>query len=141
MIADGNHRLQRLSGGHHVTAELAPGAETMGRDVLALGLPAAAQPFEAGVFTQRLAMRGQWLERGRMPTDDDTLLQGPVGWAGHTVSATLWFAAGAALPAARRTALVDAARELLHGHALAGTAGATAPQPGVVLLRVLAGRV
>ena len=126
---------------NHVTSELAPGAEMMGWDVLALGLPAAAQPFEAGVFTQQLEMPGQWLERGRIAADDHTLLQGPVGWAGHTVSATLWFAAGAALPLARRTALLDAARDLLHGHALARTAGATAPQTGVVLLRVLAGRV
>ena len=126
---------------NHVTAELAPGAELMGWDVLALGLPAAGQAFETGVFTQQLELPGQWLERARVAAADHRLLQGPVGWAGHTVSATLWFAAGAALPITRRTGLVDAARELLQGHALAATAGATAPQPGVVLLRVLAGRV
>ena len=124
-----------------VTAELAPGAEMMGWDVLTLGLPAAGQPFQTGVFTQQLEQPGQWLERGCLAADDHTLLHGPVGWAGHTVSATLWFAAGAAFSAARRTALLDAARGCIDGHALAATAGATAPQTTVVLVRVLAGRV
>ena len=126
---------------NRVTAELAPGAEMIGWDVLALGLPASGQPFEAGVYTQQLELPGQWLERGRIAASDHTLLQGPLGWAGCTVSATLWFAAGAAMSSARRTALVDAARACLDGHALAATAGATAPQPTVVVLRVLAARV
>lgn len=126
---------------NRVTAELAPGAEMMGWDVLALGLPAAGQPFDSGVFNQQLELPGQWLERGRIAARDTTLLHGPVGWAGHTVSATLWFAAGSALAAARRTALLEAAREVLQPHALSATAGATAPQPGVVLLRALAPRV
>jgi urease accessory protein len=124
-----------------VTAELAPGAEMIGWDVLALGLAAAGQAFERGVFSQQLMLPGQWLERGRIAADDATLLQGPLGWAGHTVSATLWFAAGAALAPARRTALVDSARALVQGHALAATAGVTAPQAGVVVLRALAARV
>ncbi len=126
---------------NRVTAELAPGAEMMGWDVLALGLAAAGQPFEGGVFHQQLELPGQWIEGGRIAASDGTLLRSAAGWAGHSVAATLWFAAGAALPAARRTALVDAAREVLQCHALAATAGATAPQPGVVVLRVLAGRV
>jgi urease accessory protein len=126
---------------NRVTAELAPGAEMLGWDVLALGLAAAGQPFERGVFSQHLELPGQWIEGGRIAADDTTLLQGPVGWAGHTVAATLWFAAGAPLTPARRTALVEAAREVLQGHALAATAGVTAPQAGVVVLRVLAARV
>jgi urease accessory protein len=126
---------------NRVTAELAPGAEMLGWDVLALGLAAAGQPFERGVFSQHLELPGQWLEGGRIAADDTTLLQGPVGWAGHTVAATLWFAAGTALTPARRTALVEAAREVQQGHALAATAGVTAPQAGVVVLRVLAARV
>ncbi len=126
---------------NRVTAELAPGAEMLGWDVLALGLPAAGQPFERGVFSQHLELPGRWIEGGRIAADDPTLLQGPVGWAGHTVAATLWFAAGAPLAPARRTALVEAARALLPGHALTATAGVTAPQAGVVVLRVLAARV
>ncbi|RVU47442.1 urease accessory protein UreD [Rubrivivax rivuli] len=126
---------------NRVTAELAPGAEMLGWDVLALGLAAAGQPFERGVFSQHLELPGQWIEGGRIAAEDATLLQGPVGWAGHTVAATLWFAAGAPLAPARRAALVEAARELLPSHTLAATAGVTAPQAGVVVLRVLAARV
>ena len=126
---------------NRVTAELAPGSEMIGWDVLALGLAAAGQPFAGGVFSQHLELPGQWVEGGRIAADDATLLQGPLGWAGHTVCATLWFAAGAALATARRSALVEAAREVLQGHALAATAGVTSPQAGVVVLRVLAARV
>ena len=50
-------------------------------------------------------------------------------------------AAGAALPPARRQALLDAARAAIDGHELAATAGVTAPQPAVLVLRLLAPRV
>jgi len=122
-------------------AHLAPGAEMMGWDVLTLGLQAANQPFEAGWYRQHLEVPGMWLERGRIAAQDAALLRGPLGWAGHTVLATLWFAAGSALAAPRREALLEAARELAAGHELAATAGATSPQTAVVVLRVLAHRV
>jgi urease accessory protein len=53
----------------------------------------------------------------------------------------VWFAAGTALADDRRESLLDVAREIAGAHALAATAGATAPQPDVVTLRVLAPRV
>jgi urease accessory protein len=124
-----------------VRAELAPGAEMMGWDVLALGLPAAQQPFVAGRYGQRLELPGVWLERARIAAADTALLHGPLGWAGHGVLATLWFAAGTALTAARRDAMLDAARAATTADALAATAGVTAPQSRVVVLRVLAARV
>lgn len=113
----------------------------MGWDVLVLGLAAAGRPFDSGCFSQRLEVPGVWLEYGRVAAGDSGLLQGAPGWAGHTVSATLWFAAGGALVPARREVLLDAARHTLQGHALAATAGVTSPQPAVVLLRVLAAHV
>lgn len=116
---------------------LAPGAEAMGWDVLALGLPAAGQAFDAGVFEQQIEWPGVWLERGRLAAEDRTLLDGPLGLAGRRVLATLWFAAGTALASPQREALLEAARAEL-GEALAG---ATSPQPGLVVLRVLADRV
>lgn len=122
---------------NRVTLDLAPGAEAIGWDVAALGLPAAGQAFDAGRFVQHLEWPGRWLERGVLAADDATLLDGPLGLAGHRVLATLWFAAGSALPVARRDALLEAARAE-GGDALAG---ATSPQPGVVVLRALAGRV
>ena len=122
-------------------AELAPGAEMLGWDVLALGLAAAGQPFVQGWYRQHLELPGVWLERGRIAADDQPLLHGPLGWAGHAVLGTLWFAAGTPLPAPQREQLLDGARAVLAGHALAGTAGVTSPQGAVVVLRVLAPRV
>ncbi len=126
---------------NHLTAELSGDGEAMGWDVLALGLPAAAQAFDAGWIRQTIELPGRWLERARIAAGDHLLLQGGPGWAGQGVLGTLWFATGATLPAARRDALLEAARETLAAHALAPRAGATSPQPGVVVLRALAPKV
>lgn len=124
-----------------VVVELDAGAEAIGWDVMALGLPASGQPFDDGSFTQHVELPGRWLERGRVAGTDAVLRHGPVGWSGHDVLGTLWFAAGTPWPAARRDALLDAARAAIAGHALEATAGVTQPQPGVLVLRVLARRV
>ena len=122
--------------------DLAPGAEMIGWDLLALGLPAAGLTFERGQFVQELVLPGAWLERGRIDGTDSRLLDSPLGWAGRRVLATMWFAAGAALSSERRDALLDAARGCVVQHAeLSAHAGATAPQDRVVVLRVLAHRV
>jgi urease accessory protein len=120
---------------------LAAGAEMIGWDVLALGLPAAGEPFDAGRFRQHLELPGVWLERGLIDATDTRLLDSPLGLAGHRALATLWFAAGSPLAAARRDQLLDAAREQAQGHPLARFAGATAPHAEIVVLRVLAPRV
>jgi urease accessory protein len=120
---------------------LAPDAEMIGWDLTALGLPASGQPFVAGRFTQSIELADRWLERGSVEGDRPALLDSPLGWAGHRVLGTLWFAAGRALAAPRRQSLLEVAREATAGHALAATAGATAPEPGVVVVRVLAPRV
>ena len=120
---------------------LAPGAEMIGWDLLALGLPAADAAFERGCFTQHVELPGHWLERGRIDATDQRLLDSPLGWAGRRVMAMLWFGSGSAMSDARREALLDTARAQVAGHALAATAGATSPGPCVVLLRVLAPRV
>lgn len=122
-------------------AELAPGAEMIGWDVLALGLPEAGQAFESGCYTQHLELSGAWLERGRMAAEDARLLDSPLGLAGHRVIASLWFCTGTPLPEGRRDALLHAAREIAAGHLLASTCGATTPHPRVVVLRALADRV
>ena len=77
--------------------ELEPGAETIGWDVLALGLPAAGQPFERGRYRQSIELPGRWLERGTIAADDRTLLDSPLGLAGHRVMGTLWLACGHAM--------------------------------------------
>jgi urease accessory protein len=121
--------------------ELAPGAEMIGWDVLALGLPASGEAFDAGRYTQQIELPGVWLERGTVDGSDTRLLQSPLGFAGHPVLATMWFAAGKALDAARRDVLIDAAREVTAAHPLAPRAGCSAPHAEVVVVRVLAQRV
>jgi urease accessory protein len=125
--------------------DLAPGAEMMGWDCVGLGLPAAEAPFLAGDYRHRIALavcgHSRWLERARTAAADLALLDGPCGWAGRRALGTLWFAAGTPLGDDRREALLAIAREIAAGHPLAATTGATAPQPEVVVLRVLAPRI
>lgn len=128
-------------GENRMRFELAPSAETIGWDVLALGLPAAELPFVRGSFTQTIELPGRWLERGTLRADDARLLDSPLGFAGRRVLATLWFAAGSPLGDPRRDALLEAARACTIGGALATASGATSPRPEVVVLRVLADRV
>ena len=128
-------------GENHLRFDLAPGAEMLGWDVLALGLPAAEQPFVRGRYRQHIEIPGRWLERGTIAADDALLLDSPLGLAGQRVTGTLWFAAGEPLAPARREALLDAARTACADPGLARTAGATAPSDAVVLLRALAPRV
>jgi urease accessory protein len=55
--------------------------------------------------------------------------------------ATLWFASGSAWGEALAQGLLEDARAECEASPLARSAGATQPQPGLVLLRVLAARV
>jgi urease accessory protein len=121
--------------------ELAADAETIGWDVTALGLPASSAPFAAGRFAQSIEFPERWLERATIAADDARLLDSPLGWAGRRVLATMWFASGGALAAARRDALLDAAREVARSHPLHATFGATAPHDDVVVVRALADAV
>jgi urease accessory protein len=121
--------------------ELAPGAEMMGWDVLALGLPASDQPYDRGAYTQSIELPGVWLERGHIDGRDVRLLQSPLGWAGHSVLATMWFACGSAMAGTRRDSLLDSAREVITTDPLRATAGCTSPHAEVVVLRTLAHRV
>lgn len=118
--------------------ELAPGAELMGWDITALGLPMAEQPFVAGSFAQHLEVPGVWLEQGRIEAHDTRLLDGPLGLAGQRCMATLFFVAGTPIERTRREAALEAVRTLIDAHALRATAGATSPHPQVLVVRVLA---
>jgi urease accessory protein len=124
-----------------VVLELDAGAEAIGWDVLALGLPAAGEAFDAGSFRQHLEWPGRWLERGRIDVADERLLRSPVGLAGHRVIATAWFASGTPLSALLREALLEAARESAAGVPPGLRCGVTSPHESVVVLRVLAAQV
>jgi urease accessory protein len=123
---------------NRLSLQLAEGAELIGWDVTALGLPSAGKPFERGTLQQHIEMPGAWLERGRIDAADARLLDGPLGLAGHRCLASLFFVTGTPIARARREAALDAARALVEAHALRDSAGATSPQPGVIVLRVLA---
>jgi len=125
--------------------DLAPGAQMLGWDVLALGLPAAEARFDTGRFRQEISLPGVWQERGVVDGSDRLLLDSPLGLAGHSVMASLWLAEGRGpgqpLDRTRTDALVDAARALLDSSGVAATAGVSAPHPSLLVLRVLGHRV
>ncbi|MDB5744329.1 MAG: Urease accessory protein UreD [Polaromonas sp.] len=123
---------------NRLTMQLAPGAELLGWDVTALGLPAANQPFTQGSFCQHIEVPGVWLERARLVASDTLLLNSPLGLAGHRCLASLFFVAGSAIERNRRQAALELARQVIDAHALAATAGATSPCGQVVVVRVLA---
>ncbi|MFM7507155.1 MAG: urease accessory protein UreD [Rubrivivax sp.] len=124
---------------------LEPGAQLIGWDVLALGLPASNQPFAAGAVQQHLELPGHWLERGRIAADDRLLRDSPLGLGGARVLATAWWAEGEPIAREQRQRLLDAARE--HTKPLAPApgadlrAGVTAPHERVIVLRALAQQV
>lgn len=126
---------------NHLTLNLAPGAECMGWDVTALGLPHAGQPFETGRFVQHIEAPGRWLERGVIDAADHRLLESPQGLAGHRCMASLFFVVGTPLERARRDTALDAARAVMDAHALKATAGATSPNGQVLVVRALAPQV
>ncbi|MGH8785677.1 MAG: urease accessory protein UreD [Cupriavidus necator] len=123
---------------NHAQFELAPGAELLGWDVTALGLPSADQPFVHGSFLQHLELPGHWLERGRIDASDQRLLNSPLGLAGRRCMATLFLVAGQDLARARREQALDLARAVIEAHPLRDTAGATAPNSRTVAVRALA---
>jgi urease accessory protein len=123
---------------NRLTMELASGAELMGWDVTALGLPLAEQPFVRGALRQHIELPGVWLERGTVDASDTRLLNSPVGLAGQRCMASLFFVAGTPLSRERRQQALDSARAVLAAHPLAATAGATSPHAQVVVVRVLA---
>jgi len=123
---------------NRLSIEAEPGAELIGWDVTALGLPNAGQPFERGTYLQHIEVPGVWLERGRIDAADQRLLQSPIGLGGQRCLASLFFVAGSPIARARRDALLAHARTLLDASPLAESAGATSPHAEVVVLRVLA---
>ncbi len=123
---------------NRLTMRLAPGAEMLGWDVTAFGLPAAGQPFERGSLRQHIEAPGVWLERANIAATDARLMNSPLGLAGQRCMATLFFIAGGPLARLRRQQALDCARELIEAHSLHRTAGATSPSAQVVVVRVLA---
>lgn len=126
------HALNRLD------LRLAPGAECLGWDVCALGLPHAGQPFERGRIEQHIERPGVWLERALIDAADTRLLGSPLGLAGQRCLGSLWLWAGEPLAPARREHLLDALRQALAQAGAGVQAGATSPHPEGIVVRALA---
>lgn len=118
--------------------ELEPDSELIGWDVLALGLPNAGKPFLHGEVLQHLDLAGAWLESGRIGGGDTCLLDGPVGLAGHRCMATVFLASGTPMAPAARERALEIAREAVEADPLRPAAGATSPDPRLVVVRALA---
>ena len=126
---------------NRATFDLAPTAQAIGWDVLALGLPASDAGFERGRYLQHLELPGRWIERGVIAAADRRLLDSPLGWAGQRVLGTLWIADGTRFDAALTERLLDATHEAAATHPLERFAGASAAHEGIVVLRMLGPRV
>lgn len=123
---------------NHLSISLQDNGEMMGWDITSLGLPHAQLPFIQGQLEQHIEIPGIWLERGTIQAQDHLLMHSPLGLAGHTCMATLFFATGSAITRNRKEQALELARDVIAAHPLAGTSGATSPNPQVVLVRVLA---
>ncbi len=116
--------------------DLAPGAEMMAWDVVALGLPESALPFVSGYYHQHFEIVGAWLDRGRIDALDQRLIQGPLGLAGHRCLASMVMAAGTPMSDLRVDAALELARQVPDADRC--MLGVTRPHPQVVVARVLA---
>ena len=123
---------------NHLHIALEPDSEMIGWDITSLGLPSAQQPFVQGQLEQHIEIPGVWLERGVIQAQDSLLLHSPLGLAGHTCMATLFFATGSAITRTRKELALEIARGVIAAHPLASSSGATSPNPQVVVVRVLA---
>ncbi len=123
--------------------QLAPTAQMIGWDISVLGLPASDLPFERGSFTMHTELlspvnsHSPWLERGQIKAKDTRLLNSPLGLAGHSCLATLFFIAGSAISTSGKEQFLSEARQICANHALAKTSGVTCPQAQVIVLRAL----
>jgi urease accessory protein len=123
---------------NHMSLSLAEGAELLAWDVCALGLPSTGQPFDRGSLHQRVHWPGHWREEGLLQGRDQRLMASAQGLGGQRCLGTLFLACGTAMTPARREALLEAVREVIGGHALAPTTGATCPNERVLVVRTLA---
>jgi urease accessory protein len=130
---------------NHLQFELDEGAQLMGWDCTALGLPAADAPFDApsarSSYAQSIHWPGVWLERGCFDAHDAALLDGPLGLGGQRAFGTMWWAKADGFDSAGCERALDAARAALHPMAQAQPglrAGATSPQAQCVIVRAAA---
>jgi urease accessory protein len=122
---------------NQLTMEVETGAELIGWDITALGLPQAKLPFESGIFRQHIEVPGIWLERATLMASDQRLRNSPAGLGGNNCLASLFLVSGTALDRNALENLLEATRVLIAQHPSGAWAGVTSPDPRVVVLRML----
>lgn len=124
----------------HWHARLAPGAQLLAWDVVALGLPATGHAFDHGRYTQRWSIDGLWREHARIDAEDQRLMHGRLGLNGHNTLGTLVLAHGNPWSKGQQENLLACCREALQAHTAVPLA-ATAPNPQMIVVRGLAHQV
>ena len=127
---------------NHASFELAPEAQMIGWDITAFGLPAANEPYLTGRFLQTLEIPGLWLEHANIDASDQRLMHGKLGFAGKRCMGSLWFASGSEINRVQRARLLELVRAIVDRQGLqndgaALVAGVTAPNPRMLIVRVL----
>jgi len=123
---------------NQLTMDVAAGAELIGWDITALGLPQAQLPFESGIFRQHIEVPGIWLERATLEASDRRLRNSPAGLRGNNCIASLFLVSGTPLERQALENLLEATRDRIAQHPSGAWAGVTSPNPHVVVLRMLA---
>jgi urease accessory protein len=123
---------------NQLTMSMAGGAQMIGWDITALGLPSAELPFVQGQLRQHIELPGVWLERGLLDANDQRLLNSPAAMAGQRCIASVFFVLGSPLERNRRQQVLELARTAIAAHPLHPWAGVTSPNPQVVIARALA---
>lgn len=127
-------------GRNRLELELGAGAELIGWDVLALGLPQSGKPYAHGQLLQQIVWPGVWQDSGRIDATDRRLLDSPLGLGGHRCLATLFLARGGGLPRDRQEQALESARAVIDTAIGRDglTAGATCIGGSIIVVRVVA---
>ncbi len=121
--------------------DLAPKAEMIGWDLLALGLPAAGEAWSRGALPAAPGTARCLAGAGPHRRQRHAAADGPLGWAGRRVLGTMWFSSGETIGRERTARLLELARDRLSASPLADSAGVSAVHDRVIVLRALAERV
>ena len=124
-------------GHNHLDVTLSEGAQWLGWDVTALGLPGSGQAFDRGALHQRLSIDGLFLEQAQLAGTDTRLLDAPLGLAGHRCLGTLVLAHGTPWSRQERETLLEHVRAHLPEGLMPVAAGATCPSEQVLVVRAL----
>lgn len=122
-----------------LSIHLSATARFFGWEMVCFGRRARDERFNRGSFSQDITLYRDeallWKESARW-VGSDPLFNSPLGWGGHTVSATAWLAVGhnEVSESASDGALLSAIREALGVHA---ASGASNPAPGFFVIKAI----